>query len=80
MNKIEIFVNRLKKVGINVNLVGNYPWVYIDRINGKIVIEQFYGNHGWTIAFLPIRPNQEIEFTDISELFKLIRKYVKNMV
>jgi len=32
------------------------------------------------LLFLPIRPNQEIEFTDISELFKLIRKYVKNMV
>lgn len=80
MNKLEVFCNRLGKIGIDIKLEGNYPWVYIYSINGKRVIEQFHGNHGWTIAFLPIRPNQEIEFTDISELFKLIRKYVKNMV
>ena len=74
--KIKIFVNRLKKLGIEVKLAGNYPWIYLDKINGKAVTEKFQANHGFTIAFLPIRKNQELKFTDISEIFKLIRKYV----
>lgn len=74
-DKLTIFVDRMKKIGIDVSLAGNFPWIYIDQINGKRVTEKFCGNHGFTIAFLPIRPNQELNFTDISEIFKLIRKY-----
>jgi len=76
-NILTPFIERLKKIGIEVELVGNYPWIYIDKINGKRVTERFEGNHGFTIAFLPVRNDQEMEFTDISEIFKLIRKYVK---
>jgi len=76
MNKISIFINRLKKLNIKLELVGNYPWVYIDKINGKKVKEKFQGNHGFTLYFAPIKENQEIQFTDISEIFKLIRKYI----
>ena len=75
MDKLTIFVNRMNKLGIDIKLVGNYPWIYIDEINGKRVTEKFQGNHGFTIAFLPIRKDQEINFTDIREIFKLIRKY-----
>ncbi len=75
IDKLTIFRKRLFKLGINVVFVSNYPWIYIDTINGKRVTEQFYGNHGWTIMFTPIRKDQEAKFTDISELFKLIRKY-----
>jgi hypothetical protein len=63
-DKITRFVERLKKIGIEVKLVGNYPWVYINEICGVRVKEKFEGNHGFTS-----------EFTDISEIFKLIRKY-----
>ncbi len=76
-NILTPFIERLKKIGIEVELVGNYPWIYIDKINGRRVTERFEGNHGFTIAFLPVRNDQEMEFTDISEIFKLIRKYVK---
>lgn len=76
-DKLTIFVNRLKKIGVDIKLVGNYPWVYIDSINGKRVIEIFNAEHGFTIAFLPIRQNQDIKFTDIKEIFQLIRKYIK---
>lgn len=72
---IESFINRMKKIGIDITLVGNFPWIYIDTINGKRVEERFYGNHGFTIAFLPIRKNQTFKFLDISRLFELIRKY-----
>ncbi len=77
MEKMVIFINRLEKIGIGVELVGNYPWIYLDKINGVRVTEKFQGNHGFTIAFLPVRVDRELRFTDITEIFKLIRKYRK---
>ena len=75
-DKINVFVERLKKIGIDVKLSGNYPWVYITEICGKRVTEKFYGNHGFTIIFLPVRNDSPpSDFTDIEEIFKLIRKY-----
>lgn len=53
-----------------------YPWLYIHSINGKYVSEKFKANHGFTISFLPIEEDSELEFTDIGEIFKLIRKYI----
>ena len=77
-NKITVFVERLKKIGIDVKLSGNFPWVYIDEICGIRVTESFCGNHGFTVMFLPGRNDSPVsEFTDIEEIFKLIRKYVK---
>jgi len=73
--KLTIFLDRMKKIGVDITLVENYPWVYIDKINGKRVTEKFQGNHGFTIAFLPIRQDQELKFTDIGKIFLLIRKY-----
>lgn len=75
MDKITIFVERLQKIGIEVKLGGNYPWIYIDYINGKRVTEKFQANHGFTLAFTPMKTGQEIKFTDIKEIFKLLRKY-----
>ena len=77
-DKLGIFIQRMKKIGIEVTLVGNVPWIYIDTINGKRVKEKFRGNHGFTIAFLPIREGVELQFTDIGKIFNLIRKYVKD--
>ena len=75
-DKIKVFVERLKKIGIEVKLVGNYPWVYLDEICGIKVKEKFAGNHGFTLIFLPgLTDSPPSEFTDITETFKLIRKY-----
>jgi hypothetical protein len=74
-DKITIFIERLQKVGVEVKLGGNYPWIYMEHINGKRVTETFQANHGFTLAFTPIKKEQEIEFTDTKEIFKLIRKY-----
>jgi hypothetical protein len=77
-DKIKVFVERLKKIGIEVKLMGNFPWVYIDEICGIKVREKLYGNHGFTLIFLPGRTDSPpSEFTDIAETFKLIRKYVR---
>jgi len=73
--KLDMFVKRMEKFGIDVQLAGNYPWIYIDKINGKRVTEKFHADHGFTIGFLPIRVEQEFAFTDIGEIFKIIRKY-----
>jgi hypothetical protein len=76
-DKIRKFVERLRKIGIDVEISGNFPWIYIDEINGKKVTEKFMGNHGFTIIFLPSRNDSPpSEFTDIKEIFKLIRKYL----
>jgi hypothetical protein len=78
-DKITVFVERLKKIGIDVKLSGNFPWVYIDEICGKRVKEKFEANHGFTIIFLPGRNDSPpSEFTDITEIFKLLRKYCGN--
>ena len=75
MGKLTTFIERMKKLGIEIELMGNYPWIYIHTINGKRVTVKFQGNHGFTIAFTPIKTGQELNFTDITEIFKLIRKY-----
>ena len=77
-DKITRFVERLKKIGIDVKLSGNFPWVYIDEICGIRVTETFAANHGFTLIFLPGRNDSPVsEFTDIEEIFKLVRKYIK---
>lgn len=74
-DKISIFKNRLKRLGIEIELVVNYPLVYITKINGNYVDDKFNSEHCFTLAYLPIRDNQEIQFTDLKEIFKLIRIY-----
>jgi hypothetical protein len=77
-NELEILGKRLEKIGIKIELMGNYPWVYLYSVNGVRVTERFEGNHGFTIAFQAIRPNQKpIQFTDLTEIFKILRKYGK---
>ena len=75
-DKLGVFIERLKKIGIDVKLSGNFPWVYIDEICGIRVTEKFEANHGFTLIFLPGRNDSPVsEFTDITEIFKLIRRY-----
>lgn len=76
-NVINRLVPRLKKIGIEVKLAGNVPWIYLEYVNGNRVKKEDYylGNHGFTIAFYPIKPGQVMELTDIGRVFKIIRKY-----
>ena len=75
-DKLKVFVDRLNKIGIEVKLSGNFPWIYINEICGIRVTEKFEANHGFTVMFLPGRNDSPpSQFTDITEIFKLIRKY-----
>jgi len=77
-DKLGVFIERLKKIGIEVKLSGNFPWVYLSEINGIRVKENFQANHGFTVMFLPGRNDSPpSEFTDIKEIFNLIKKYTK---
>jgi len=76
-NVLNRLVPRLKKIGIDIEMSGNFPWIYLEKVNGnRIKNEDYYlGNHGFTIAFYPIRKDQVMELTDIPKVFEIIRKY-----
>ena len=75
MEKINTFIKRLSKIGIEVVVFSNIPWIYLDSVNDKKVKEKLESNHCFTIAFRPAKLGSEVEFTDISEIFKIIRQY-----
>ena len=63
---------RLSKIGIEIDVVGNLPWIYLRSVNGnKVKKEDWDANHGYTIAFY----NYSMELTDLKEIFRIIRKY-----
>ena len=76
-NVLNRLVSRLKKIGIEIEMFANVPWIYLDKVNGNRIQKEDYfcGNHGFTIAFLPIRTDQKMELTDIKKVFEVIRKY-----
>lgn len=65
---------RLQKIGIEIEISSNFPWVYLDKVNGNRVDEVFYLEHYFCIGFSPIKLGQ-FKFNDLSEIFKVIRKY-----
>lgn len=77
MTTISSFVNRLKKIDIQVELIGNYPWVYLDKVNGKKVHGQFRANHGFTVFFRAIKTGEQDKITDIPTIFAKIRETLK---
>lgn len=72
--KLHIFLCRLKKIGIEPIVIANLPWVYLIKINDKKVNEKYLANHGFTVGFIG---NEGFKFTDLKEIFNLIRKYAK---
>jgi hypothetical protein len=78
MNQVETFINRMKHIGIELELVGNYPWIYLEKVNGNKVRPEDWinANHGYAIAFSPVRPDQDYRLDhDWKEMFRIIRKY-----
>ena len=72
---ISRLITRLEKIGITIELIGNYPWIYLHKVNGNRVLERYQAEHGYTIAFTPIKPKQELKLLNIKYLFEIIRKY-----
>lgn len=74
MTTIKSFVNRLKKIGITVELFGNYPWVYLDKVNGYRVRGTFLAEHGFTVFMAATRVGDVDRITDITLIFQKIRE------
>lgn len=77
MNVVERFVSRLKKIGIEVELAGNLPWIYLRKVNGVTVTERYMGNHGFTAFWYPVRKDQDFVFTDRKKVFEIVRMLSK---
>lgn len=77
MTSINSFVSRLGKIGIQVELIGNYPWVYLYKLNNKLVHGELHSDHRFTVFFRAIRPGEHDKITDISLIFKKIRETLK---
>jgi len=78
MNEVEIFINRMKRIGIELELISNYPWIYLHKVNGNVVQPEDWinANHGYTIAWSPVRNDQDYSLDhDWKEMFRIIRKY-----
>ena len=75
MEQLKTLKKRLGRVGIDVEFAANFPWIYLYRINGKLVKERYKAEHGFTIAFLPARRDKPFHFTELNVIFKLIRNY-----
>lgn len=79
MNEVQIFINRLKKIGIELELEGNAPWIYLKSVNGNIIKQEDWvnANRGYTIAWYPltIKKDFTLNWHDIRLTFNIIRKY-----
>lgn len=71
---INVFIRRMKKLGIEVKFTANLPWVYASEICGKKVKEQKDSEWGYVVGYR----NKVFKFVDTKELFNLIRKYNDN--
>ena len=74
MPLIERFIRRMDKIGIDIGLVANYPWIYLNTVNGKKVKGTFNAKHGFTAFMLdlsggePYIPNRRVLFNKIKEM------------
>ena len=69
MTLIDRFVQRLKKIGIDIKLSANYPRVYLDEVNGLYVGETFRAEHGFTAFFI----TDDVKWSDRRVVFQMIR-------
>lgn len=81
MNEVTKFRERLNKIGYEIELEGNFPWIYLKSVNGNKVRSDDWtnANHGYCIAWFPktIQDDFTLNWHDIKTTFMLIRKYGK---
>jgi len=76
-DKLTTLVDRLKGIDIIIECSGNFPWIYLDKVNGNKVTEKGNGGeHGYVIGWYPIQSDDKISLADdMDGVFDLIRKY-----
>ena len=76
MEKLDIFIRRLKKIGINIECIINIPFLYLHKINGQVVKEKYISDYGFMLGIFPLtitEPDIEVYITD--RTFEIIREY-----
>jgi predicted membrane GTPase involved in stress response len=76
MVTLDKFLEAMDNLGIDMDIGGNYPWIYITAINGKTVTEKMDSEHGFNVAFSPIKNKIKPEVTDVKKTLELIIKYI----
>jgi len=78
-NPLKTFCRRLEKIGIKVELFGNYPWIYLGSVNGKRVTERYMAEHGFTAFFLATKNSHPYKnkFTDRRRVFEKVREMLE---
>ncbi len=71
----EAFQSRLKKIGIEVELAMNFPWIYLKSVNGKEVKEKFNAEHGFTAFWAPLK-DKPARVTDRKKVFEKVREMI----
>lgn len=74
MEEVVRFVERLKRIGIKVELLGNYPWVYLHKVNGNEVAGKFESDHRFTAFIIPPNPTKPIRMTNVRKVFQKVRE------
>lgn len=71
---VDRFCRRLEQIGVTVELFGNYPWVYMGKVNGKRVKGLFEAEHGFTAFYTPTRIDGVARFSDRKVVFAKVRE------
>lgn len=69
---------RCAQRGIELEFSGNFPWIYLRKVNGHWINEEDYylADHGFTVAWYPTKNTDHvIKLTDLKQIFRVIRKY-----
>lgn len=64
--------NRLSKIGIQIEIGCNLPWIYLEKVNGVKIMEKKNARHGFCIGYTT-RPCNLLHRRD---LFRKIREIV----
>jgi hypothetical protein len=75
MEELERFIARMSRLGIKLQLEGNYPWVYLESVNGNTISRRYGSEHGYVLGFTAIRLDAEksFDYYDLKDAFKTIR-------
>lgn len=84
-NNLDRLRDRLEKIGIDIDLVSNAPWIYLTRVNGnKVEQKDWTANYGYVIAYYAMLREYDdtsvwnsnpIKLHDLRETFNIVRKY-----
>lgn len=74
---LQILTSRLKRIGIDITLNGNLPWVYLSHVNDIKVEGTYMAEHGFCAFMLPMKKDGVVKFTNRREVFNKIRSTLK---